>query len=184
MTTWTDPGFERIYEQYHRPILGYCLRRTSREEAHEAANEVFTVAWRRFEDMPSGDGTLPWLYGVARRVLSHQRRSKTRFAMLTGKAATIVDPPPPGPEAVVVQRQEYETVWRAVARLRPDDREMLLLSAWEGLSHAEIAACTGHSLFAVDKRLARAKQRLKRQYDAIYATETNRPPGERNLRRR
>ena len=64
----------------------------------------------------------------------------------------------------------------AIGRLRPVDREMLLLSAWEGLTHAEIASALGFSLAAVDKRLARAKQRLKRQYDAMYVTEPNRPP--------
>jgi RNA polymerase sigma-70 factor (ECF subfamily) len=172
----TDTGFDSLYERYHRSILAYCLRRTSRADAYEAANETFSVAWRRYDDMPSGDRALPWLYAVARRVLSHQRRSATRFARLAVKATSVPIPHPPGPDAVVVQRQEYATVIAAIGRLRPDDREMLFLSAWEGLTHAEIASTMGYSLAAVDKRLARAKQRLKRQYEALYATEMPRPP--------
>lgn len=176
MTNVTDPKFDRIYELYERPILAYCLRRTSRDHAQEAANEVFTVAWQRLADMPSSDRALPWLYGVARRVLSHQRRAATRSLRLTGKVAAQPRPEPPGTESIVLQRHEYETVCRAVEQLRPDDREMLLLSAWEGLTHAEIADTMGYSLAAVDKRLARAKQRLKRQYESTYVTRTHRPP--------
>ena len=176
MSNPSDPKFERIYERYQRPVIAYCLRRTSRVEAYEAANEVFTVAWRRSADMPSGDAALPWLYGVARRVLSHQRRSVARSRRLVERATATPSPQPPGPETVVVQRQEYETVCKAVQNLKPEDREMLLLSAWEGLTHAEIAASMNFSLAAVDKRLARAKQRLKRQYEATYATEMRRPP--------
>lgn len=172
----TDPGFDNLYERYHRPVLAYCLRRTSRADAHEAANETFTVAWRRFADMPPTDQALPWLYSVARKVLSHQHRSATRFARLTAKATRMPEPHTPGPETVVVRRQEYTSVLEAIGRLRPEDREMLLLSAWEGLTHAEIASAMGFSLAAVDKRLARAKQRLKRQYEAAYVNDANRPP--------
>ncbi len=172
--TRTDTAFDRLYEQHHRPILAYCLRRAPRDDAYEAANAVFTVAWRRADDMPTGDGTLPWLYGVARRVLSQQRRAANRFSRLVSKAVQITEPAPAGPETVVVQRHEYETVVRAVRRLRDDDREMLLLSAWEGLTHAEIAEAMGYSLATVDKRLARAKARLRRQHEAT--TDPHRPP--------
>ncbi len=167
----TDTGFERIYDLYQRPVLAYCLRRASRDDAYEAANEVFTVAWTRFDDMPSGEATLPWLYGVARRVLSHKRRGANRFLRLSAKAASTRAPRPLSPEAVIVQRQEYETVCRAVADLKSPDREMLLLSAWEGLTHAEISQNMGYSLAAVDKRLARAKQRLRRRYEAVQLND-------------
>ena len=170
--TQSDAAFDRLYEQHHRPILAYCLRRAPREDAHEAANQVFTVAWRRAGDVPGGESTLPWLYGVARKVLSDQRRSAARFVRLAKKAAGVTQPAPPGADTVVVQRQEYEVVLAAVQRLREDDREMLLLSAWEGLTHAEIAEAMGYTLATVDKRLARAKERLRRQYVATQ----HRPP--------
>ena len=174
--TGKHPRFDQIYERHHRSVLAYCLRRTSPDDAYAAANEVFEVAWRRDSDIPDGERTLPWLYGVARRVLSHQRRSATRFSRLTSKAARQAPPYQPQPDHVVVQRLEYETVCSAVNRLPADDKEMLLLSAWEGLTHAEIAETMGYTLTTVDKRLARAKQRLKRQYEAVSATELHRPP--------
>ena len=172
----TETRFDSIYEAHHQQILVYCLRRVSPEEAHAATNEVFEVAWRRSRDVPDGEATLPWLYGVARRVLAHQKRSAARFARLTTRAAGYARPYQHEPDQVVVQRHEYEMVCGAVNRLSPNDREMLLLSAWEGLTHAQIAKTMNLSLAAVDKRLARAKKRLKRQYDAVYATDNRRPP--------
>ena len=174
--TGKHPSFDQIYERHHRSVLAYCLRRTSPEDAYAAANEVFEVAWKRGSDVPDGERTLPWLYGVARKVLSHQRRSATRFSRLTNKAANHAAPHQPQPDHVVVQRLEYETVCSAVNRLPADDKEMLLLSAWEGLTHAEIAETLGYTLTTVDKRLARAKQRLKRQYEAAYSDNMHRPP--------
>lgn len=172
--TRTDAWFNQLYERHHRAILAYCVRRAARADADEAAAETFAVAWRRRNDAAAGDRGLPWLYGVARNVLSHQRRSAGRFRRLTEKVTAIHPPPPPDPDTVVVERQEYLRVREAVAALADNDREVLLLSAWEGLSHKEIAAVLGCSQAAVDKRLVRAKQRLSRKYDTL--TNTHRPP--------
>lgn len=171
-----DAAFDELYEQHRRHVLAYCLRRSSPADADDAVSEVFAVAWRRRADLPGGAQTLPWLYGVARRVLSHQRRSAQRAGRLARRVAGVHEPPSPTPDTVVVQRQEYSHVRQAVARLKPADREVLLLSAWEGLSHREIATVLGCSQAAVDKRLVRAKRRLARQYEVMSKLRTHRPP--------
>ena len=70
--------FQDLYLAHYAAILVYCLRRMGHEEAHDVVSEVFTVAWRRIADVPDGNGTLPWLYGVASRQVSDQRRSQRR----------------------------------------------------------------------------------------------------------
>ena len=172
----TEAWFDRIYQENHRLVRAYCMRRAPAPDVDDAVSEVFAVAWRRRNDVPGGSRTLPWLYGVARRVLSHQRRGAERFRRLKGRVAAVQDPPPLHPDSVVVQRQEHLEVRRAVAQLRPADREVLLLAAWEGLSHREIADVLGCSQAAVDKRVSRAKQRLAKQYTSHTGTETHRPP--------
>lgn len=172
----TDAWFDQLYRQHHRQVLAYCLRRTGAVDADDAVAEVFTIAWRRRSDMPRGDEELPWLYGVARNVLRHQWRSTSRFRRLTGRVVGIRQTPPPGPEQVVVEAEEYVRVRRALIQLRPGDQEVLLLAAWEGLSHAEIAAALDCSTDAVDKRLQRAKQRLRNQFESLPSTQTHRPP--------
>jgi RNA polymerase sigma-70 factor (ECF subfamily) len=174
--TRTDAWFDQMYERHYRQILAYCLRRASRADADDAAAEVFAVAWRRRDDMPGGDRVLPWLYGVARRVLSHQRRGAGRRRRLAGRVAGLGEPPAPGPELVVVERHEYSQVRAAVGRLKPLDREVLLLAAWEGLSHRQIAEVLGCSQAAVDKRMVRAKARLAKQYQTLARFTTRRPP--------
>jgi RNA polymerase sigma-70 factor (ECF subfamily) len=77
---------------------------------------------------------------------------------------------------VLVQREEHAHVREAVGRLRTSDREILLLSAWEGLSHGQIAEALGLSRAAVDKRLTRAKQRLAKQYETQTRFKMHRPP--------
>lgn len=174
--TRTEDWFDRLYEQHHRHVLAYCARRAAPADADDAAAEVFAVAWRRREDVPGGDRVLPWLYGVARNVLSHQRRSSQRFRRLTSRVANVQDPLPPTPDAVVVEQEEYALVRDAVGSLKANDREVLLLSAWEGLSHSQIAEALGLSAAAVDKRLTRAKQRLAKQYETQSRFKMHRPP--------
>lgn len=171
----TEAWFDRIYQDHYRHVRAYCMRRAPLADVDDAVSEVFAVAWRRRHDVPGGTRTLPWLYGVARRVLSHQRRGAERFRRLKGRVATVQDPPPLHPDSVVVQRQEHLEVRRAVAQLRPADREVLLLAAWEGLPHREIAEVLGCSQAAVDKRVSRAKQRLAKQYTSQVGTEPHRP---------
>lgn len=174
--TRADAVFDQFYERHYRQVLAYCLRRTGRHDADEAAAEVFAIAWRRRVDIPPRDRALPWLYGIARNVLSHQRRSVGRFRRLKARAQALAEPPPPRPDAVVIQRLEYRQVREALERLGPDDREVLRLAAWEGLTHREIADVIGCTHAAADKRVARAKKRLAREYDALSGIDTYRPP--------
>jgi RNA polymerase sigma-70 factor (ECF subfamily) len=110
---------------------------------------------------------LPWLYGVARKVIGHQWRSARRRQNLIRKAGGQGRLTPPIPEDVVVEHADHVRVRSALALLKEIDREVLILSAWEGLSHAQIAAAVGITLAAVDKRLTRAKKRLARQFDHL-----------------
>ena len=168
--------FDRLYEHHSSAIRAYCHRRVGPSDAEDAAAEVFTVAWRRRDEIPGGGRELPWLYGVARRVLSQQRRSAARYLRLTNRVRSVRGAVPPLPEVVVVQRTEYQQVRDVLDQLRDGDRDVLLLSAWEGLSHRQMAEALGCSTAAVDKRLTRAKQRLARRYEAHAAVRSHRPP--------
>ena len=78
MSTAKDQRFTDVYVAHHADVLGYLLRRSAVDDARDAAAEVFTVVWRRLDEMPADVGTLPWLYGVAARVLANQRRGDRR----------------------------------------------------------------------------------------------------------
>src|SRR5262249_40299064 len=64
--------FEQIYAANHAAITGYVLRRTDNpDDAADVIAETFLTCWRRLGDVPDGDSTRLWLYGVARRVLAN-----------------------------------------------------------------------------------------------------------------
>jgi len=162
--TATTARFEQIYARHYQAVLAYCVRRLGRVDAYDAAAEVFAVAWRRLEVVPSGDDTLRWLYGVAFRVVSRQRRGGTRYRRLIAMVRSRQPAPPVGPEAQVVRKAEYELVLTAAARLPAIDQEILRLAMWEELSHGAIAELLGIRVEAVRQRLSRAKRRLGREY--------------------
>lgn len=126
---------------------------------------MFAVAWRRLGDVPRGDETLPWLLGVARRVLSNQQRSQRRWSRLRARAARAGEHPPPTPDAQLVRNEEAAEVIAALDQLRAADREIIQLALWDELPRAEIAATLGIGRDAVDQRLSRAKRRLARLLD-------------------
>lgn len=162
-----DRRFDELYAQHFREVLAYCLRRGQVDDAYDAANEVFAIAWRRIADVPRGDSARPWLFVVAKRVLYRRRRGSRRFHRLVERMGSLKQSGGLDPATVVVQRAEYDAVVEAASHLSTQDREVLNLAAWEGLPHREIAEVLGCSIDAVDQRLHRAKQRLAKQYAAL-----------------
>jgi len=78
---------------------------------------------------------------------------------------------------VVVQRADDKVVTDAVRRLKPVDREIVMLDVWEGLSRAEIADVMGMTRAAVDQRIHRAYQKLSRALVPVLETSLlNSPP--------
>ncbi len=150
--------FEALYREHAGRVLAYCMRRTS-EGADDALAETFAVAWRRRDAIPREP--LPWLYGVARRVLANQRRSARRQSAAAARLAAE-------PRA---ETRDAQPVLAALAALRPADRELLMLVAWEGLSPAEAARALGTTAATCRVRLFRARRRLER----LVARDPTRP---------
>ncbi len=151
--------FERVYADHYDTVLRYCLRRTTREDALDAAAETFTVAWRRREAVPWAE-PLPWLYGVAHRVLANQWRSWFRQRRVTARLRAAAGDPDPDSDIQVLRPAEDERVLKALEALRPEDREVIRLVAWEDLSREEVAVALDCSANAVTKRLNRALDHL------------------------
>lgn len=163
MRSRTDSAFRGLYDRCHREVFAYFSRRTDSDSALECTEDVFLVAWRRFGDVPSGDGELKWLYGVARRVLANRRRSVMRRSRLTRRLLGLGAESPQEPEAQLIQRVEEQEVIDAVARLSPNDQEIVRLAYWEELPHADIGRIVGCSAGAVDTRLHRAVRRIEKE---------------------
>jgi RNA polymerase sigma factor (sigma-70 family) len=157
--------FEALYSANLSRLLAYAVRRTSTpEDAADVVAETFLVAWRRIDDVPRGDEATLWLYGTARRVLSNQRRTDVRRTRLSDRLRAELASLPQTPHAGL---EELDAVRTAFDRLRPDDRELLGLIAWEGLGPAELARVLGCSRNAGKIRTHRARRRLARELAAL-----------------
>ena len=154
--------FEDLYEEHRLEVLAYCIRRLERDEAADACSETFLVAWRKLDELPPPPETLPYLYGIARKVVSNHARSLRRRVRLDARLSSLGVSPVADPSAVVVQNSQHREVIAAVRRLKPTDREIVMLFAWEDLPRETIAEMMGMTRSAIDQRIHRANQRLAR----------------------
>jgi RNA polymerase sigma-70 factor, ECF subfamily len=152
--------FELLYGEHAPAVKAYILRRAQPSVADDLVAEVFMVCWRRLDKLPAEP--LPWLLGVARRVLSTQRRGERRAGALRRRLAESGAPQPTGGALPSVVDSTGAALREALEQLSASDREILLLIAWEGLSPAQAATVLGVKAATVRVRLHRARRRLAR----------------------
>jgi RNA polymerase sigma-70 factor (ECF subfamily) len=175
----SDAGrrFEALFDAHHREVLAYCARRIGAAEAKDACSETFLVAWRRIDDLPAPPKTLPYLYGIAARVVSNQRRTVRRRSRLHARLLALGAEPTADRWQEPGQKADCADVAAAVRRLGARDREIVMLYAWEDVSRDVIAEMMGMSRAAVDQRIHRAYKRLARMLKpALGAAATLAPP--------
>ncbi|WP_433475843.1 RNA polymerase sigma factor [Spirillospora sp. CA-142024] len=150
--------FTALYDAHYGRVHAYAVSRAGQQVAEEVAGETFLIAWRRMRDLP--DEPLPWLFGIARNVLRDSYRARDRRAALEKELRTWASGEPAAGDVgeSVVERAE---VLRALASLSGDDRELLTLIAWHGLSSGQAARVVGCSKAAFFVRLHRARRRLE-----------------------
>jgi RNA polymerase sigma-70 factor (ECF subfamily) len=156
--------FENIFRRDARAILAYALRRTDRpEDAADVVSEVMLIAWRRIGDVPEDPEARLWLYGVARRVLANQRRSSRRRAALGDRLRSVVASE--FAEDLADAHMRQAAVREGLNALPEADREVLLLTAWEGLDANEVGVVMSVTPSAVRSRIHRARTRLRAELE-------------------
>jgi RNA polymerase sigma-70 factor (ECF subfamily) len=154
-----DQDFARVVAANRNAILRYGLRRLDdHTEAEDLVAETFLVVWRRFDELPSRDGELFWLYGIAGRVFSNLRRSRQRSLRLEVRLAAEREA---GNQVPRYSMEDIEELMKALGSLSQSERELIQLAYWEKLSYREIGVVLGCSEKAAGIRLSRARQSLR-----------------------
>lgn len=154
--------FTWLYERHYRSVWAYVARRLPRgTDPGDVVAEVFATAWRRFDRVPAEPATLLWLYATARRAVANSVRSSRRRQQLWGRLAGLRDSQEAGADLAEEYAGDRAEVLRALARLKPADREAIRLAIWEDLAVAQIAAVLRCSPNAVSLRLRRAREALR-----------------------
>jgi RNA polymerase sigma-70 factor (ECF subfamily) len=161
-------SFEAAFEAEFAPLYRYLARRLGSAAADDLAAETFAVAFRSWDRLDPERPVRPWLYGIAANLVRHHWRKERRT--LRAYARTGVDPVLSEEDAAVeradadVQRRELAT---ALAELRRDEREILLLHAWAELTDSEIADALGLPLGTVKSRLNRTRVKLRNRLGVV-----------------
>lgn len=151
--------FEAMYREYVPVILRYLHRRLGSSAAEDATTEVFLRAFNgRWCYRPTHETPLPWLYGIAARVIADYRRAERRRIRAIERFAREAERRPP--ETPSVDESLSVGLAGALSKLAERDRETVLLYAWGELSYAEIATALDIPVGTVRSRLARIRKQM------------------------
>jgi RNA polymerase sigma factor (sigma-70 family) len=173
----SNPSFAEVFRREFGAIHRYVRRRVGRDGADDISAATFATAYANWSRFDLERPVRPWLYGIATNLLRRHHRDEER--RLRAYARTGVDPVGSGDESEVVHRLDANARQRALAAaladLRAEEREILLLHAWAELTDEEIATTLSIPVGTVKSRLHRARARLRNQLGAIgqSANETS-----------
>jgi RNA polymerase sigma factor (sigma-70 family) len=161
-----EPGrFGAMFDRHATVVFRYLVRRVGVDDADGLLGEVFRVAFEKRATYDTArENARPWLYGIATNLLARHRRDEARRIRATARLLARQRPADDPTEQVVGTldaRELWPRVAEAVAALPEEERDALLLYAWEELSYDEIADALGVPVGTVRSRLNRARVRLR-----------------------
>lgn len=169
-----EERFDELYRATRKDVLAYLTRRSGDpDQAADMLADTYLIAWRKLADIPDGHQGRLWLFGVARNVLlkgADRRRSHDALVeRLASELHTTLSAGAP------VDDHRANSLREALAGLPDKEREILLLTAWEGLTPREIAVVTGTSANLVRVRLAHARNKLRQRLARLPPAGSHRP---------
>ncbi|MFA5882633.1 MAG: RNA polymerase sigma factor [Acidimicrobiia bacterium] len=161
-----DPArFAGVFDRHAAAVFAFLARRVGRDGAEDLLGEVFRIAFeRRGSYRPDAPSARPWLFGIAANLVHRRRRSEVRelaaLARLNGRTSPSTDPMASS-AGQLDDRVRLGQAARALERLPTEERDALLLYAWEELTYAEIAVAQDVPTGTVRSRISRARARLR-----------------------
>lgn len=155
-----------LYDRFAGAVLAVALRVTgNRAEAEDIVQEVFSRVWREAAAFDRARGSAAaWIITLTRNRAIDVVRSRSRRARHEDDQTAeepVVAVAPATPEAQVGEAQRAEAVRRALDALRPEQRQVVELAYFGGLSHSEIAERLQQPLGTVKTRIAQSVKRLR-----------------------
>ena len=149
-------AFEELFARYREPLYGFFRRRLeSRERADDLTQETFLAVIRATSRYQPRALVRTYLYGIALKLLAAERRRERRSDLA----------PPPDPADGAMDNSLW--VRRALEKLDPSEREILMLREYEQLSYSEVADLLRIPVNTVRSRLFRARMTLKNHLEPV-----------------
>jgi RNA polymerase sigma factor (sigma-70 family) len=156
--------FAVLYDRYAAALHRYAGRRVGDDVADDVVAATFLAAFRGRERYDQERASArPWLFGILTKEIARRHRTENARFRALGRAWS--DPPADGladrVAADVSAQAARGALARALARLSPSERGVLLLIAWGDLSYDETAQALGIPLGTVRSRLNRARRKVR-----------------------
>jgi RNA polymerase sigma-70 factor, ECF subfamily len=172
----SEEAFRELVERFHRPVYSLLLRIVRQPElAEDLAQESFLKAWKALARFDAGRRFSSWMFKIAHNTaLDELRRGGLETVSLDAPFAGEEEPPElpadlsaENPLLRTLARESGRVLERAIARLRPAYRGILLLRFAQEMSYDEIAEVLSLPLGTVKIHIFRARGELLREMKAL-----------------
>jgi len=158
-------AFAELFDRHAGTLGGYAARRLGADAGEDILSETFLVAFaKRSSFDTSWDSALPWLYGIASRLIRKHRAREAKHLRSAMESAGREDHVSAGHVDATNERIDAVLSTRAlapaIASLSSKDRDTLLLYAWGDLTYEEVAVALGVPVGTVRSRLNSIRRRL------------------------
>jgi RNA polymerase sigma-70 factor (ECF subfamily) len=161
-------ALDQLYSRYSRVAYGLALKiLASAEPAEDVVQEAFWRVWNRAATFQASSGQFaPWLFGIVRNLCFDElRRRQSRPPALHGdadeQALLAVPDNQPDMDTLSWETERRRLITSALSELPPDQRQVIELAYFGGLSQREIAAKLNNPLGTVKTRVRLALAKLK-----------------------
>lgn len=149
-----ETAVKAVYEKFRGPVFAIAISiLRDRELAADATQQTFIKAWKAASTYDPDRSIKPWIYAIARRTAIDIYRKRSRVVVKDDVDTVTL------PRGLVTAWEVFE-VRAAVDELPDDERQVIKMSHFDGLTHQEIADAIGIPLGTVKSRSYRAHQRL------------------------
>jgi RNA polymerase sigma factor (sigma-70 family) len=169
-------AFEEFYTLYYRRLFSYLFKLTRRAEmVEEVLNDVMMVIWRKAASFDGRSRPSTWIFGIA----YHKAMKALAQRRPAERAADDREAPEPvdhdEPERLLVRRELATTLNRALLAISAEQRAVVELTYYYGLSYQEIATIVRCPVNTVKTRMFHARRRLR---DLLPEMGVSRPVGD------
>ena len=162
-----EQAFARLVEVFQVPVYNLCYRMLGEPaEAEDAAQEAFLKAFRGLHRYDPERRFGSWCLSVAaHECIDRLRRRRQSTVALNAVDEEVAFPDAaPGPESMLMRREQEQRVGQLLKRLSPLDRAIITLKYWYDMPLEEIAEDLGLTTSAVKSRLHRSRRELAERY--------------------
>lgn len=159
-----------LFERYHKRIFNFLARMTmDRIVAEDLTQNVFVRMLKYRNSYRTGARFQSWIYQVARNIFSdHYQDTRNRqrgFVDVEKIRAVIADP-----EETQMQDEREELLQRSLAKLDPEQRELLVLTRFQHMKYEEVAVIMETTVANIKVRVHRAIGKLREHYFELEKT--------------